>query len=55
MKIECQLFVLSQCSVAIEVKGAIAASKSFRVPGERPTHLILAVTVASRGSSCHLE
>jgi hypothetical protein len=36
-------------------KKPIAASKSLRAPGKRPTHLILAVAVASRGSSCHLE
>jgi hypothetical protein len=36
-------------------KEAIANSKSLHAPGKHPTHLILAVTVASRGSSCHLE
>jgi hypothetical protein len=36
-------------------KEAVAGFKSLHAPGMGPTHLILAVTVTSRGSSCHLE
>jgi hypothetical protein len=53
--IEYQFVVLLQCCVATGRREPSHLQKSLHASGKRPTHLILAVTVTSRGSSRHLE